>query len=74
VALDSTKIAAHLQLGEALNATDRLAEALDAYQAAAALQPDNFRALNKIGMMLDRLRRPEEATAAYQRAREVQRR
>ena len=72
--LDPTKAVAHYQLGEALNAVDRLQEALEAYQEAARLQPDHLRALKGIGVVLDRLGRPNEATAAYQRAREAQRR
>ena len=50
------------------------AEALESYEAAARLQPDHWRALKGIGVVLDRLGKPVEATAAYQRAREVQRR
>ena len=68
------KAAAHYQLGEAYNQTDRLTEALEAYEAAVRLQPDHWRAMNGIGVVLDRLGRPVEATAAYQRAREAQRR
>ena len=65
---------AHYQLGEAYNQTDRLNEALEAYETAARLQPDHWRAMNGIGVVLDRLGRPVEATAAYQRSREAQRR
>src|SRR5471030_284473 len=72
--LDPSLVAAHYQLGEAFNATDQLPLALESYEAAARLQPDHFRALKGIGVVLDRLGKPVEATAAYQRAREVQRR
>ena len=48
--------------------------ALESYEAAAKLQPDHWRALKGIGVVLDRMGKPVEATAAYQRAREVQRR
>ena len=74
VTLEPSMVAAHYQLGEAYNATDQLPVALESYEAAARLQPDHFRALKRIGVMLDRMRKPEEATAAYQRAREIQRR
>src|SRR3954470_12417602 len=74
VSLDPSKVAAHYQLGDAYNATDRLADALEAYESAVRLQPDHWRALKGVGVVLDRLGRPQEATAAYQRAREAQRR
>ena len=45
VALDPSKVAAHYQLGEAYNQTDRLNEALEAYQAAVKIQPDHWRAV-----------------------------
>ncbi|HTR79758.1 MAG TPA: tetratricopeptide repeat protein [Gemmatimonadaceae bacterium] len=67
--LDPTNAAAHYQLGEAYNQTDRLAEALAAYEAAARAQPTHWRALKGIGIILDRLGRPVEANEAYQRAR-----
>ncbi len=65
---------AHYYLAEAYNQTDQLEKALDAYEAVAHLEPDNWRALKGVGIVLDRLGRPAEATAAYQRALEVQRR
>lgn len=72
--LDPSKAAAHYQLGDAFNATDRLDAALEAYETAAKLQPDHWRALKGMGVILDRLGRPEEAIVAYQRSREAQRR
>jgi Flp pilus assembly protein TadD len=42
-------------------------------ESAAALDPKYHRALKAIGVVLDRLRRPNEAAIAYQRAREAQR-
>ena len=72
--IDPSQAAAHYHLGDAYNQTDRLADALEAYEAAARLQPDHWRALKGMGVILDRLGRPEEATVAYQRAREAQRR
>jgi len=39
-----------------------------------ALEPTHQRALKAIGIVLDRMGRPDEAAAAYQRAREAQRR
>lgn len=73
VASDPNRVAAHYYLGEAYNSIDDLPAALGAYQAAAALDPRHHRALQAIGIVLDRLRRPNEAAIAYQRAREAQR-
>jgi protein O-GlcNAc transferase len=73
VASDPDRVAAHYYLGEAHNSIDELPAALTAYQAAAALDPKHHRALKAIGIVLDRLRRPNEAAIAYQRAREAQR-
>lgn len=72
--IDPSKVAAHYQLGDAYNQTDRLPDALEAYETAVRLQPDHWRALKGIGVILDRLGRPAEANVAYQRAREAQRR
>lgn len=74
IALDPALAAAHYQLGEAYNHTDQLNEALGAFEAAAALQPDHWRAFQGMGVALDRLGRPEDARLAYQRAREANRR
>lgn len=74
VANDPSRVAVHYYLGEAYNSTDDLAAALASYQTAAALDPKHHRALKAIGVVLDRLRRPNEAAIAYQRAREAQRR
>ena len=56
-------------LGDAYNSIDELPSALSAYEAAAQLEPGNDRALKRIGVVLDRMGRPAEAAAAYQRAR-----
>ena len=50
----------------------RLTEALEAYEKAAELQPENWRAIKGIGIVLDRMGKPEAATVAYQRARDAQ--
>ena len=71
---DPAKAAAHYQLGDAYNQTDRLNDALEAYESAVRLQPDHWRAMKGIGVVLDRLGRPVEATAAYQKARDAQKR
>jgi tetratricopeptide (TPR) repeat protein len=70
--LDSGNAAAFYHLGDAYNHTDALGAALEAFEAAARLQPDHWRALKGVGIVLDRMRRPQEASAAYQRAREAQ--
>lgn len=64
---------AHFYLGEAYNHTDDLPAALAAFEAAVRANPTYWRAFKGIGIVLDRMRRPAEAAAAYQRARELQR-
>lgn len=64
---------AHYYIGEALNHADRLEEARAAYERAATLDPENWRALKGIGIVLDRLGRSTEAAEWYRRAREAQR-
>lgn len=66
--------AAYYYLGEAYNHVDLLAPALSAYEAAANLQPGNFRAFKGVGIVLDRMGRPQEAAIAYKRSREAQHR
>lgn len=61
-------------LGDAYNHVDHLPGALSAFESAARLLPDNWRALKGVGIVLDRMRRPQEAAAAYQKARDAQRR
>lgn len=73
VASDPNRVAVHYYLGEAYNSIDDLPAALSSYQSAASLDPKHHRALKAIGVVLDRLRRPNEAAIAYQRAREAQR-
>jgi tetratricopeptide (TPR) repeat protein len=73
IAADPHNAAAHYHLGDAYNSIDELPEALRAYEAAATLEPTNDRALKRIGVVLDRMGRPKEAEAAYQRARAAQR-
>jgi Flp pilus assembly protein TadD len=70
--LDPANAVAFYYLGDACNHADELAHALEAFEAASRLQPEHWRALKGIGIVLDRMRRPQEAAAAYQRAREAQ--
>ncbi len=58
-------------LGEALNHVDDLVGALAAYRRAAELDPHHAKALYGQGIVLDRMRRPEDATSMYRRSREV---
>ena len=74
VELEPSKPQGHYYLGEAYNQTDQLNLALASYEETAKLQPTNYRALKGVGIVLDKLRRPAEAAAAYQRARDAQRR
>lgn len=63
----------HYFVGEALNHTDKLPGALAAYERAAELEPDHWRALKGVGIILDRLGRSTEAAVFYRRARDAQR-
>ena len=58
-------------LGEALNHADDLDGALAAFGRAAELDPHHAKALYGQGVVLDRLRRPEDAARLYRRSREV---
>jgi tetratricopeptide (TPR) repeat protein len=70
--LDANNATAFYYLGDAYNHTDSLSAALEAFESASRLQTDHWRALKGVGIVLDRMRRPQEAAAAYQRAREAQ--
>jgi Flp pilus assembly protein TadD len=72
--LDATNATAFYYLGDAHNHADSLSAALEAFESASRLQPDHWRALKGVGIVLDRMHRPQEAAAAYQRAREAQNR
>ena len=67
--------AAHYHLGDAYNSIDDLPAALARVRGARrSSSRRTLRALKRIGVVLDRLGRPAEAAAAYQRARAAQRR
>jgi tetratricopeptide (TPR) repeat protein len=66
--------AAFYYLGEALNHVDDLLGALAAFQRATELQPGNARALYGLGIIYDRLARPDDAALMYRKSREVARR
>ena len=74
IEIDASRASAHYYLAEAYNQIDQLPAALESYETAARLQPNNWRAFKGIGIVLDRMGRPEEAAIAYQRVREAQRR
>lgn len=71
VAEESWSPTAWFYLGEALNHIDDLDGALAAYVRAAELDPRHAKALHAQGMVLDRLRRPDEAALLYRRSREA---
>jgi Flp pilus assembly protein TadD len=71
VELDPAATAIWCRLGEALNHTDDLEGARQSYEKALAVDAAHARALYGMGVVLDRLRRPDEATAYYRRAREA---
>lgn len=68
---DPGRAAAWYYLGEALNHVDDLVGARVAYERAVELEPRNARALHRLGVVLDRLHRPDEATRMYRRSREA---
>jgi len=71
VEIDPRAVAIWCRLGEALNHVDDLEGARQAYEKALAVDAAHPRALYGLGVVLDRLRRPEEATVYYRRAREA---
>lgn len=68
---DAAQAEAHFYRGEALNRLGRSDEALDVLLRAVELDPDNARAYQVMGMLYDRKRMPELATAMYRKAREL---
>lgn len=70
VELDPVNVPIWCRLGEALNHVDDLHGAREAYEKALAVDDKHPRALYGLGVVCDRLRRPEEATVYYRRARE----
>lgn len=71
IELDPVNVPIWCRLGEALNHIDDLDGARLAYEQGLAVDAKHPRALYGMGVVLDRLRRPEEATAYYRRAREA---
>lgn len=70
VELDPAAVAIWCRLGEALNHIDDLEGARQAYERGLSVDAAHPRALYGLGVVLDRLRRPDEATVYYRRARE----
>lgn len=71
IELDPVNVPIWCRLGEALNHIDDLDGARLAYEQGLAVDVKHPRALYGMGVVLDRLRRPEEATVYYRRAREA---
>jgi Flp pilus assembly protein TadD len=71
VETESWSPTAWFYLGEALNHVDDLDGALAAFVRAAELDPSHTKALYGQGIVLDRLRRPDDAARLYRRSREV---
>jgi Flp pilus assembly protein TadD len=71
VETESWSPTAWFYLGEALNHVDDLDGALAAFTRAAELDPRHAKALYGQGVVLDRLRRPDDAARMYRRSREV---
>ncbi|HKR54947.1 MAG TPA: tetratricopeptide repeat protein [Gemmatimonadales bacterium] len=71
IELDPVNVPIWCRLGEALNHIDDLDGARLAYEKGLAVDERHPRALYGMGVVLDRLRRPEEATVYYRRAREA---
>ncbi|HWH02703.1 MAG TPA: tetratricopeptide repeat protein [Gemmatimonadales bacterium] len=71
IELDPVNVPIWCRLGEALNHIDDLDGARLAYEKGLAVDEKHPRALYGMGVVLDRLRRPDEATVYYRRAREA---
>jgi len=68
IAADSTHYYAHEKLGILLANSNRPGEALDAFDAAALLRPDDARARVNLGIALRTLGRIDDALDAYKKA------
>ena len=66
--INPTSWAAHNNLGKILQNEGRHGEALEQFQAAARLSPDDARILNNLGSTLSALDRLDEASAVLERA------
>jgi tetratricopeptide (TPR) repeat protein len=71
VELDPAAVTIWCRLGEALNHVDDLEGARQAYEQGLTVDAAHPRALYGLGVVFDRLRRPDEATVFYRRAREA---
>ena len=60
-----------MRRSEALNHVDDLEGALSSYQRAVELRPNDSRALYGLGIVLDRMNRPDDAAQMYRRSREL---
>jgi len=72
LACTSDNAIAHLNLGLALGAEGRLDEAIEHYQKAAELNPNQPQAYNNLGIMLVGKGRLEEAVTNFTRAVQIQ--
>ena len=70
IELDGGRAAAYCYLGEALNHVDDLPGALQACQRSVEIWPSNPKALCGMGIVLDRMNRPDDAAPLYRRSRE----
>lgn len=68
IAIDRGQAPAHLNLGNALLALERPAEALASYERAIGLEPGYAEAHSNRGNALKELNRADEALASYERA------
>lgn len=65
---DSNDVAAWIQLGHLNFDRNAVPEAIEAYEKALALQPENAPVRTDLGIMYRRANRPEEAIRAFDRA------
>lgn len=72
VALQPPNVAAHYNLGVALQAQGRTEEAAGSYRRVLEVQPDNAPALANLGLALRELSKPEEAMRCCQQASQLQ--
>jgi cytochrome c-type biogenesis protein CcmH/NrfG len=71
VAQDPRNIGAWISLGNDLSDTRQFAKAIDAYNAALKLQPNNPDVITDLGVVYEQLADYDKALAAFERAQQV---
>ena len=72
VGLEPMNVAAHYNLGVALQSRSRIEEAVQSYRQVLGIQPDNALALANLGLALRECGKPEEAMMCCKQASKLQ--